>query len=164
MSTPTDITITAHPGQVALQLHTPRVELRITSNDAHRIASELDKQIREEGKASVHTIHIDEHSAVEVDTATARRLIIELHDKATAADDLRRAAEPRRRGRKTDKERAYINDSIALSRARTAPTAIRIAAKMIADGQEIPDVLNRLWTAAHNRGWRAGIDDAFGDD
>lgn len=153
MSTPTDLTITTNGDRVVLQLHAGRTALHITAADASRIATDLDDELRSVGHASIHTIHMDEHHSLEVDTATARRLTIDLH---TAAARI----EPPTKKRKTAKERAFIDDSTALKRTRTRATATRIARKMINDGQDIDTVLDRLWRAGHSRGWDAGVSDA----
>lgn len=65
--------------------------------------------------------------------------------------------------RKTPKERAYIDDSIALRRARTRMQATKIAAKMLDDGQDRDDVLATLWNSANRRGFDDGVRDAMGE-
>lgn len=156
-STDTELTVVIHPAirKVGLRMHAAGVELRITAEDADRISRELEAEIAARGHASVITVSLDEGNAIEVATAEAKRLVIEL---ARAAREATGGPAPR----KTDKERAYINDSIALGRARTKQSATEIARKMIADGQDLTAVLGKLYATANSRGFEAGQRDAMG--
>jgi hypothetical protein len=146
----TALTVLPYPAtrEVGLRMHTSRVELRITAADAARIAAELEQEIDARGEASVITVNLDEANALEVGTAEAKRLVVDLLNASHRAG-----------AGKSAKERALIDDSVALRRARTQDTATRIARKMIDDGQDLDDVLRKLWAAAHERGFRAAADE-----
>ena len=83
-ATATELTVVIHPDirKVGLRIHAAGVELRITAEDAARISRELEAEIALRGHASVITVNLDESNAIELATAAAKRLVIEL-DRAT---------------------------------------------------------------------------------
>ena len=145
------LTVVNRDNHVALRLHATSTELQITKDDAARIARDIDAAVHGQDRPSLITVRFSDQYAIQVPTDVARRLAIELGHAATA------------RARKTDKERAYINDRVALSRARTRPTATGIAARMLTDGHDPARVLEALWATAFSRGWKAGVADATED-
>ena len=89
MSQDTAYEVHARAGYVALRLHAGQTEIRISSEDASRVAKDIEDLIPRNGGADI-VIALDEDHEIVVPVPQAQRLRIELLDAAAYVQARRR--------------------------------------------------------------------------
>lgn len=151
--TSTDLTVVAHPRAVGLRLHSAAVELRVDAEDADSIASNIDDQVTSSTAGHI-TITFDADRSIEVATAEAKRLAIELHH--AAADSRRLSLTHLLTGRfgadltrtvPATSEPGIDRDKLyeTISNAATLESALDASTVLLRSGETLPHLLHAIW-------------------